>query len=389
MLIKSECVWVGGMFIPAVLDVRDRRILAVLPYHETEVDDDWGRKRIVPGFIDIHTHGAYGFDTNSAEEEGLKNWKKRLPSEGVTSFLATTATAKKEVLLNAVRNVARVKMLEPPGADILGVHLEGPYIDKKYHGAQPVEAIAKPDVKEFMEYQSAAGGLIKVVTVATEYDEDWKLTRYCSQHGVVVSIGHSAATLEQAALAVANGARSVTHTYNGMSGFTHRANGLVGAAMRLDSLYCEIICDCNHSTPEALNLLFRTKGKEKPVMISDSVMCKGFQPGEIFHFAGLDVEIYPDGSAHLIKEKNLAGSTMKMNEGLKNLVERALVPFDAALNACTVNPATLLKLDDQIGRLAAGCDADLVVLDHDYSVLETYCKGRRQHLDLERKGDSA
>jgi len=378
MLIKSECIWVGGSFIPAIIDIRGKKIQDILPYHKKAADVDYGKKRIVPGFIDIHTHGAYGFDTNSADPKGLKKWKRHLPSEGVTTFLATTTAAKKEVLHKALETVAGVKKEETPGADILGVHLESPYFNKKYHGVQPLEAIAKPSVKEFEDYQKAADGLIRVITLATEYDDNLELTKYCSQHGVIVSIGHSSATLEQAVLAVANGAKSITHTYNGMSGFSHRANGLVGAALRLDSLYSEIICDCNHCTPEALNLLFRTKGKEKPVMISDSVMCKGFQPGERFCFSGLEVEIYPDGSAHLVKEKNFAGSTLKMNEGLKNLVEKALVPFDAALNSCSVNPASLLGENDHIGSLISGYDADIVVLDSNYDVLETYCKGVRE-----------
>lgn len=380
MRFSSECVWIGGEFVPAVIEIENGKIQGVLDYGGEAADVDYGRKRVVPGFIDIHTHGGYGFDTNSADEEGLKKWKRLLPEEGVTSFLATTVTAAPETLKRAVKNVAIIMTQDAPGADLLGIHLEGPYIDEKYHGAQPLEVVAKPTVKEFQEYQKAAEGKIRVITLAPEHDEDLALTKYCSQNGVVVSMGHSSATLEQAVLAVGNGAKSVTHMYNGMSGFSHRENGLVGAALRLDSLYTEIICDCNHCTPEALNLLFRSKGKEKPVMVSDSLMCKGFRPGEIFSFAGLEVVIYPDGSAHLVKEKNFAGSTMKMNEGLKNLVERALVPFDAALNSCTCNPAALLGAEDHLGKIVAGYDADIVVLDDDYSVLETYCKGTAQIL---------
>lgn len=375
MRLKSKFIWLGGRFMPAVLEMENGIIRKVLPYHASQADIDYGNKRIVPGFIDIHTHGAYGFDTNSADPEGLITWQRRLPSEGVTTFLATTVTASKDILLKALKNVAQIKRQTIPGAELLGIHLEGPYIDPAYHGAQPPETIAKPTISEFEEYQNAADGHIRIITLAPEHDDALALTTYCTQQGVIVSIGHSSATLEQAALASANGAKSVTHTYNGMSGFGHRDNGMVGAAMRIDSLYTEIIGDCNHCTPEAINLLFRTKRDNKVILISDSVMCKGASPGEVFSFSGLEVEVYPDGSAHLVKEKNFAGSTLKINEGLKNLVERANVPFGDALDSCTINPAALLGLNDRIGSLTAGHDADVVVLDDDYSVLATYCKG--------------
>ncbi len=373
MYIRGNHIWIGSCFIPAVMRVEDGRIIEFLDSSH-EADIDYADKRVLPGFIDIHTHGAYGFDTDTADPEGLRNWKKKITGEGVTSFLATTVTEKKEILLAALRNVAAVKKENAPGADLLGVHFEGPFLDMKYRGAQPPEAIVSPSVEEFRQFQEAAEGLIRIITLAVEHDKDLELTRWCASHGVIVSIGHSGCTFAQAALASANGARSVTHTYNGMSPFNHRENGLVGAALRLDHLYGEIICDCNHSTPEALNLFFRMKGKEKAVMISDSLMCKGFAPGDTFVFGGHEVVIYPDGSAHLVKEKNLAGSTLKINEGLRSLVEKALVPFDAALNSCTANPAALLG-ETRIGRLAAGYDADITVLDDDYSVIQTWCKG--------------
>lgn len=381
MKIRSKRIWIGDCFIPGILEITAGKISRILPYHDFIPDEDFGSRRIVPGFIDIHTHGAYGFDTNSGDPEGLKNWKRRLPSEGVTTFLATTVTAPKEQILRGIRNVVSVRKERTEGADLLGIHLEGPFIDQRYHGAQPLEAVARPSVDTFRNYQEAAEGLIKVVTIAPEHDADFALIRYCSSTGVVASLGHSAATREQAAMAMANGAQSVTHTFNGMSGFSHRENGMVGAAMRYDGLYSEIICDCNHSSPEALNLLFRAKGKEKPIMISDSVMPKGSPVGSVSSFSGLEVEIYPDGSAHLVSDGTFAGSTLKINEGLYNLVERALVPFDMALNACTANPARLLGMSDRIGSLTAGHDADVVVLNDDYTVNAAFCKGTKQCLE--------
>lgn len=376
MIIQSKRVWVLGQFLEAQLEMEDGKIKNVLGYNAKPVDKDYGDRRIVPGFIDIHTHGAYGFDTNDAEEEGLRNWMKHIPEEGVTGICPTTITQTEEVLTKAVQNVAKVVKDGYEGAEILGIHFEGPYLDMKYKGAQPEQCIVKPDVEQFKRYQAAADGLIKIITMATEKDEDFALTKYCAEHGVVVSIGHSAATYDEASMAVANGAKSMTHVFNGMTPFHHRDPGLVGAAMRFRDVYGEIICDGNHSTYAALNDYFTAKGRDYAVMITDALMVKGLPVGTIVKFGGNDIELYPDGSAHLVEAKSLAGSTLKVNEGLKVLVEKAMIPFDAALNSCTLNPARLLEIDDRKGKLVAGHDADVVVLNDDYSVEMTYLKGK-------------
>lgn len=375
MIIQSKKVWIADQFTPAQLELEDGIIKEIYPYNEKEVTKDYGDLRILPGFIDIHCHGAYGFDTNDANPEGLRKWAKGIVDEGVTSFLATTLTQSEEVLTNAVSNVAKVVEEGYEGAEILGIHFEGPYLNKAHKGAQPEEYCVKPNIEQFKRYQKAAHGLIKYITMAVENDEDFTLTKYCSQNNVVVSIGHSNATYEQAVQAYAHGARSMTHVYNAMTPFTHRANGLVGGALRIRNMYGEIICDGNHSTLAALNNFFTSKGPDYSVMITDSLMCKGFPVGTKFDFGGQEVVIYPDGSAHLVEAGNLAGSTLNVNNGLKILIEDALVPVNYAINACTSNPARCLHVDDRKGTIGVGYDADLVVLDRDYEVVQTYCKG--------------
>ena len=375
MIVQSKKVWIADQFVPAGIDIQDGKIAAILPYGSKDPDDDYGTKRIVPGFMDIHCHGAFEFDTNDANEAGLRYWAEHIVGEGVTGFLPTTITQSKEVLTNAVANVANVMESNYEGAEILGIHFEGPYLDMKYKGAQPEQYIVKPTIEEFQHYQKAAHGHIKLVTMATETDEDFALTRYLDENGVVVSIGHSAATYEQALMAYANGASSMTHVYNGMTPFNHRANGLVGAAYRFRTMYGEIICDACHSTPAALNNYFMSKGPDYAIMVSDALMAKGTPVGSRYLFGGNEIVIYPDGSAHLVEAGNLAGSTLQLNKGLKILVEDAMVPFNYALNSCTINPARCIHVDDRKGSIRAGKDADLVVLEDNYDVLQTYCRG--------------
>ena len=211
MLIQSKKVWIADQFVAAEIEVQDGRITNIFPYGSKPADEDYGDLRIVPGFLDIHCHGAYGFDTNDANEEGLRNWTKNIVGEGVTGLLATTITQSEEVLTAAVANVAKVMEDGYEGAEIMGIHFEGPYLDMVYKGAQPEQFIVKPTIEQFERYQNAAKGNIRYITLATETDEDFALTHYLSEHGVVVSIGHSAATYEQAAMAYANGASSMTH----------------------------------------------------------------------------------------------------------------------------------------------------------------------------------
>lgn len=376
MIIQSKRIWVLGQFIEAQLELEDGKIKNVLAYGAKPADKDYGERRIVPGFIDVHTHGAYGFDTNDAEEEGLRNWMKHIPEEGVTGICPTTITQTEEVLTKAVKNVAKVVADGYEGAEILGIHFEGPYLDMVYKGAQPEQCIVKPDVEQFKRYQKAADGLIKIITMATERDEDFELTRYCAANDVRVSIGHSAATIEEAGMAIANGATSMTHIFNGMTPFHHRKPGLVGAAMRFRDTFGEVICDGNHSTPDALNDLFMAKGRDYTIMITDALMVKGLPVGTKVLFGGNEIELYPDGSAYLTDAKSLAGSTLKVNEGLKVLVEKAMIPWDYAINSCTLNPARYLNVDDRKGKLVAGYDADIVVLNDDYSVEMTYVRGK-------------
>ena len=376
MIIQSKRVWIAGQFMAAQIEMDGEKIVDILEYGKKDVDVDYGNDRIVPGFIDIHTHGYDTWDTNDATPEGLRHWMKSITSEGVTGICPTTITQSHEVLSNAVKNVARVVEEGYEGAEILGIHFEGPYLDQKYKGAQPEQYCIPADVEEFKQYQEDAKGLIKVITMACEHDKDFALTEYCAQHGVLVSQGHSGETYEEAVMAIAHGAMSMTHVFNGMTPFHHRNPGLVGAAMRVRDVYGEVICDGNHSNVNSLNNYYMAKGKDHVIMITDALMAKGCPIGSKMLFGGQEIEVYPDGSAHLTATKGLAGSTLQVNRGLQVVVEKAGVPFEYAINSCTLNPARALGMDDRKGKICTGYDADIVVLNNDYDVVQTYARGK-------------
>lgn len=373
MIIQSERVWLYGSFFPAHITIENERILDVKMGLILNADYDYGQRRIVPGFIDMHAHGGWNYDTNEDDAAGLRRWASHLPQEGVTAFCPTTVTDDHPILLAALRNIANVKRHSPSGAEILGVHLEGPFLNPRYRGAQPEKAIRQTSLTDFIAYEQAAEGQIIAITLAPEMDPGHQLTRYCKAQNIIVSMGHSNASFEQALEAINNGASSVTHVYNGMAKYINREPGLLGAAWRLDGLYGELIADGIFVSLVSAANLFQVKNDDYIIMISDSMKAKGEAPGR-YMFGGEPMILSEDGATR--RENGvLVGSTLQLNRGLYNMVERAMVPFNSALKSCTINPARLLGLDNRKGKLQRGYDADIVVLEDSYQVNTTFCKG--------------
>jgi N-acetylglucosamine-6-phosphate deacetylase len=375
MIIQSTRVWIEEQWVAAQIDIEKNKIRRIYPHNTKNVDKDYGDLRIYPGFIDTHCHGAMGFDTNEADEEGLKQWLSVAVMEGVTSLCPTTITQGEEVLTKALKNVVNVMKQEPFGAQIVGIHFEGPYLCSKYKGAQPEEFIVKPNLEQFKRYEAASNGLIKIMTMAVENDEDYELVDYASRNGVAINIGHSAASYSESIFAIANGASGFTHTFNGMGPFNHREPGTVGAALRIGSAYAELICDGIHVSWPAVNVLFNAKGKDHIVMVTDALQAKGVGEGR-YVFGGQAIDIRSNGGAYLADTDRLAGSTLGYNQSLKNVIELASVNEVSAINSGTINPAKVLKIDHKKGRIRANYDADLVILDRDYDVVETYVLGQ-------------
>jgi len=329
---------------------------------------------VVPGFLDEHIHGAGGADVMDGDLAALKTISNYLAKEGTTSFLATTMTESREKIVRALRSVrAAVGSDEITGARVLGAHLEGPFLSTKRVGAQPIAYVEAPSTELFNEYNAAAGGSVKIVTLAPEREGSAELIRYLSARGVVASLGHTDATYADVVAAVRCGAKSITHTFNAQSGIGHREIGAAGAALLLDEINCEMICDTVHVSVPAIKLALKCKPTEKFTLITDSMRAKGLSDGES-ELGGQKVFV-ANGEARLT-DGTLAGSVLKMNIAVRNLVTECGAPFERAIDCATANPAKNIGVFDECGSIAVGKYADLTVLDDSFDVLLTIVGGK-------------
>ncbi|WP_448911015.1 N-acetylglucosamine-6-phosphate deacetylase [Holdemania massiliensis] len=370
MIIQSTQVWINDAFQPGQLEIAGGRIEAVLPYGEKPVDQDYQDQWILPGFIDIHTHGWNRCDAGKPTVEAMLRWQKHMPKEGVTSFLATTATQ------SAAANEAALPILkeaieaQAAGAEILGINMEGNFISHQFHGAQDLYTIVKPDSQQLLHYQNLAGGHILTVTCAVEFDEDYAFVKTAVAHGIRVSCGHSGASFDQVREAARCGATGFTHCGNGMRPFHHRNPGIFGAALNLDELYAEVIGDGVHVHFETVHLIGTMKGAEKLILVTDSADCK--DDPDYAQFAHEGAFRLPDGT--------LFGSALYVNQGIDHLHRQARLPLVTAIRAATINPALYLGLDGRKGTLEAGKDADIVVCDEHIALQAVYCRGQLQSI---------
>ena len=372
MIIKSKNVWVNEQFCEAKIIIEDGIIKDVISYDDDVVDIDYGDLKIIPGLVDIHSHGYNGMNANYATYDGLLHWTKQLCKEGVTSYLVTTSTANKASLLKSMEIIANVMERNVDGANILGIHMEGPLISFECRGAQSPYDIQKPDVEDFKDFEKASKDHIRLVCIASEMDKDHKLIKYCHNKNIKVTLGHTNASYEECLKAFEDGADSFTHTFNGMNSLHHRKPGVPGAAMSIDEMYAECICDGVHVHKSVVKALSRCKGKDKLILVTDAVQIKGLKPG-VYEFVDRTVTIGEDGCGRLANGK-LAGSSNSMIKMLANAIAFGIDEV-SAINACTKNPCELLN-EDHKGIIAKGYDADLVVIDNDYNVKETYVLGK-------------
>ena len=324
---------------------------------------------VLPGFIDQHIHGAGGSDGMDGTVEDIAIIAKTVASEGTTSFLVTTMTQSKENITKAMQAVKEYRQADSKeGARVVGIHLEGPFIAAAHKGAQPLEYVKAPDITAFDEYNQASGNVIKIITLAPEVDGAEEFIKHLVSQGVVVSIGHSGAKFADVQKAVEVGAKNVTHTYNAQTALHHREIGVVGSAMLIDELNCELICDTIHVSVPAMRLLAKNKPADKLTLITDAMRAKGIPDG-VSELGGQTVYV-KNGEARLA-DGTLAGSVLRMNRAVQNMVEKVGVPFTQAVDYATINPAKTLGIDNEAGSVKVGKRADFTVINENYDVLLT------------------
>ena len=366
MRIKNAQVFVGKTFIPADIEF-DSKITAVGKLAGEDGFDAAGCY-VIPGLVDIHTHGAMGEDFSDGKADKMQVMADYYAAHGVTSFLATTMTLKEEVLTPAMEVVR--DFVRQGGAKCAGIHLEGPFLGYAKRGAQAAENLHKPDPAMFDRLNAASGGKVRLVTVACEEEGGMDFVANVSKK-CTVSLGPPSCTYEQAMEAFARGASHATHLFNGMDGLHHRKPGIVAAAMDAGASV-ELICDGLHIHPAAIRLAHKLYG-DKLNLVSDSLRCAGMPDGD-YELGGQPITL-SGGVARLTGTDTLAGSAISMLDALRNVVAFGLPLTDAVYSASTA-PAQAVGLHDT-GSIEVGKCADLVVLDKDLNLVAVYVNGEK------------
>lgn len=330
-------------------------------------------KWIAPGLVDTHIHGLLGHDVMDNDWAGIQTMSENLVKAGVTSWLPTTLTGSFDQLKDVCATIA-AHAGEEKGAKIQGIHFEGPYFTEKHKGAQNPKYFKNPSSEEFDEWQSAANGLIKKIAIAPERDGAVAFTEHVAATGTVVALGHSNATYEQAKACVDAGASVFTHTFNGMSPLNHRQPGMAGAAMSLEGVTDELICDGHHVNPAVARMLIRLVGPEHIALITDS-MRAGMMPDGDYTLGEFPVYV-KDGMARLKDGDSLAGSVLQLKDAMTNLLEWGAQTPAAIIHMATKTPAVSSHIADQCGSILPGRAADYLVLDANLALQATYVDGQ-------------
>lgn len=335
---------------------------------------DAAGRRIVPGFIDIHTHGAVGVDINGASAEDLEKIGKFFAKNGTTSWLASILTDTEEQTSRAISQCIEYQASAGKGAQLLGIHLEGPFLASEFKGAMPEHLLKKGSVDLAASYQRQANGNIRYITVSPEVEGVLELIPKLRELGIVVAMGHSGADYDTSMAAIQAGTAACTHTFNAMAPLHQHRPAIIGAALESD-VYCEMICDGLHLHPAIVRLLWKTKGPQRLVAITDSIMAAGLPDGN-YHL-GVNQVVVEKGDAKLASDGTRAGSTLTQDRALRNLLSFTGLPLEEILPVLTENPAKLIGVYDRKGSIEDGKDADLVVLDEQNQVADVFLQGIR------------
>lgn len=369
-------VYLDRRFAQATVCMEDGRLQVLdagCPTQDGAVFDAGGLK-LVPGFIDTHTHGAVGVDVNGATAEDLEKISRFMASKGTTSWQCSILTDTQEQTEWCIDQFKRHGEMEQSGADLVGIHLEGPFLAKEYKGAMPEHLLKKNDISLVRRYQHLAEGKINYITISPELEGVQEMIPTLRELGIVVGIGHSGATYNQAMSAISLGATVGTHVGNAMRLFHQHEPAIFGAVMESD-VYCETICDGRHLAPGSVRMYCKAKGLERIVAITDSIMAAGLPDGN-YHLGVNDVVVV-DGDAKLASDGTRAGSTLTQDVALKNMLKWLPYTLEEILPTLSENPAKEMGLWDRKGSIQTGKDADVVLLDENADVVHVFARGRQ------------
>ena len=318
---------------------------------------------VIPGLVDVHFHGCVGEDFSDATPDGLQRIADFELSQGVTYICPTGMTLPEDQLTAICENAAAHRAKNPGGAEVVGAHLEGPFLSTAKKGAQNGDFLHDPDVPMLRRLQEAAGGCVKLVTVAPEQPGALEFIRSAVADGITVSVGHTVADYDTAKAAFDAGASHATHLYNGMPPLHHRAPAVIGAAFDSPHVQPELICDGVHIHQSVVRLTFRLFGAERMILISDSLRATGMPDGQ-YPFGGQEIEVHGNRATIVGHPETLAGSVTSLMGCLRQAVAYG-IPMADAVRACTYNPACSIGLDKRAGTLDVGKEASLVLLDQE------------------------
>jgi N-acetylglucosamine-6-phosphate deacetylase len=361
-----------------VVVLEDGHILSVASRAATRIPEnaryvDFADSILAPGFIDIHVHGGAGHDVMQPGEDSLAAMECHFARRGVTSYCPTTVTAPLDKTLEALDRLAisRKRRRDGRRSRPLGLHLEGPFISHAKRGVHPVEYLLEPSPELFEKLWDAAGENVAVMTIAPEIPGAIETIRAAASRGVCVSLGHSNATLAEAQQGIAAGARHATHTFNAMRPLDHREPGVLGAVLADDRVTADLIADGVHVHPEIVSVFLRAKGEQGAVLITDAISATGMGDGK-FLLGGMEVVVTGDRCEH---DGRLAGSVLTLDRAVRNVAQFGGWSLQQSVRLATLNPAHVLGRND-IGIIAPGAQADIVVLSREGEVQETIVAGQ-------------
>ena len=356
---------------------------------------DYSDKNIFPGFIDIHIHGyGRGSFAYKGDSDSIKNMSKDVVQMGVTSYLLTSGTMPKKFLESSYNEAKKIieSFVKGEGAEPIGIHMEGPFINEKYIGMQRLDSVERASIEKFKYYNKISGNNIKLVTLAPEIEGAIDLIKYLDKNNIVISAGHTAATFDEMKVAIDAGLTNFTHVYSGMRGFHHRELGVVGAAMFFKNTYVELAKQSGITVKsEAFDIMYRLKGDEKLVMMTDCLGLGGFPEGYSFYYylrktnftmekKLLKLEMDNGDISYISTDdfEKLKDLELGFLESIKNIVDRLENKWLSVMKIACENPAKIAGVFNRKGSIEAGKDADFLILDQEWNLSEVYCFGKKQ-----------